>query len=461
MTIKIFPQELLDGLEASISNNTIAFLSQPIEKTLTGEALTKAIALANPNQIDLFYIESILASVGMNLNDDVFDPMELFAARNSAVDKPFNFMHNESDIIGHITSSRVVDPEGNLLTEANDQSKFDVVVGSVIYRKWEDKDRQERINSFIEGIANGEWFVSMECIFPNFDYFAIDEKGVASVIKRDEKTSFLTKYLRIYKGPGSYQGYKLGRLLRNLTFSGKGLVNKPANERSKILTFNNRHEVSVYNTVAAIKEAKEIFMPDTVTYTEEQYKSLLTQNHQAVASLKDATSNLGLAQKDVELLQKTEASLRGEIEVLKASSSAKDEQITNLKSELAKSVAECSDKEAEMKKMKDEKTKSERLNKLMARKIDEAKAKEMVDKFLSVADELFDELVSAYPEKEAVAEEVVAPVAPVTDPVEAQAALDAAKAAEDLNLGVQADNVQELEKTLATWLTQFVPAKKQ
>lgn len=460
MNIQIFPQEVSDGLEASIKNNSFAFLSLPVESKLTDDNLKKAIALANPNQLDLFYIESILASVGMNNNDDVFDPIEMFKARNTAVDKPFNFMHNEADIIGHITSARVIDAEGNLLTDVNENSQFDIVVGSVIYKKWEDQDRQERINSFIQGIANGDWFVSMECIFPNFDYFAIDEKGVASVIKRNEKTSFLTKYLRIYSGPGNYQGYKLGRLLRDFTFSGKGLVNKPANERSKILTFNNRHEVSVYNTVATIKEAREIFMPDTVTYTEEQYKSLLNQSHQATASLNDVKAQLDVAQKSLELFNKTEATLKGEVEVLKESSKAKDEQITALKADLAKSVAEYTDKEAELKKMKDEKTKSDRLNKLMARKIDEAKAKEMVDKFLSVADELFDELVSAFPEKEVVAEVVEPEVETPTDPVDATQALEGATAA-DLNLGVQEQPAQELQKSLAKWLENIVPQKKQ
>merc|ERR1711966_443042 len=42
-------------------------------------------------------------------------------------------------------------------------------------------------------------------------------------------------HLRSYGGSGEYQGYKIGRALKNIAFSGKGPVSKPANPRSVIL----------------------------------------------------------------------------------------------------------------------------------------------------------------------------------------------------------------------------------
>ena len=50
--------------------------------------------------------------------------------------------------------------------------------------------------------------------------------------------SYLTKYLRAYGGQGEYDNYKIGRVLRNITFSGKGFVDKPANPDSVIFTKN-------------------------------------------------------------------------------------------------------------------------------------------------------------------------------------------------------------------------------
>jgi hypothetical protein len=55
------------------------------------------------------------------------------------------------------------------------------------------------------------------------------------IIERNEKTAFLTKHLRAYGGKGEFEGSKLGRVLRRIVFSGKGLVSKPANPESVIL----------------------------------------------------------------------------------------------------------------------------------------------------------------------------------------------------------------------------------
>merc|ERR1712196_247324 len=75
----------------------------------------------------------------------------------------------------------------------------------------------------------------MECLFAGFDYALSNEDGLKKVLARDEESSFLTKHLSSYGGSGEYQGYKIGRALKNIAFSGKGLVSKPANPRSVIL----------------------------------------------------------------------------------------------------------------------------------------------------------------------------------------------------------------------------------
>jgi hypothetical protein len=91
------------------------------------------------------------------------------------------------------------------------------------------------MEQIIAEIEEGKWFVSMECLFAGFDYALLDPDGAGKVLARDEDSAFLTKHLRCYGGTGEYEGFKVGRALRNIAFSGKGLVAKPANPRSVIL----------------------------------------------------------------------------------------------------------------------------------------------------------------------------------------------------------------------------------
>jgi len=74
-----------------------------------------AAELAQP---DLAYIQSILVSAGWNLNDDVFLPDEMWAARATPVHKPINVEHNETKIIGHMIQSQAVDKQGNVIEVA-------------------------------------------------------------------------------------------------------------------------------------------------------------------------------------------------------------------------------------------------------------------------------------------------------------------------------------------------------
>ena len=215
-------------------------------------------ASENKDQIDLFYLESVLVSTGWNKNDDVFDPKETFAARTTPEDKPFNFMHNEKDIIGHITGNRVVDFQGNAIAEEteNPPTEFNILTTAVIYKEWSDVDQRQRIQKILAEIEEGKWFVSMECLFPNFDYALVDKDGGTRVVPREESSAFLTKHLRSYGGSGKYEDYRVGRLLRNLSFSGKGLVSKPANPRSVILEGNRFFDESEAQilTISSIKE---------------------------------------------------------------------------------------------------------------------------------------------------------------------------------------------------------------
>lgn len=115
------------------------------------------------------------------------------------------------------------------------------------------------MNDIISGIANNKWFVSMEALFNNFDY-AMDDGVTAKVIARNEKTAFLTKHLRAYGGNGVFNNIKIGRVLKNIVFSGKGLVRKPANPESIIFDETEAFITSSVYQLDETTKSKEIIM---------------------------------------------------------------------------------------------------------------------------------------------------------------------------------------------------------
>ena len=324
--MKIYKQEIDDGLqEALAKNNTLAWCSvaetyKP-SATFKSSALDKLIA-ENQDQMDLYYLKSILVSTGWNKNDDVFDPKETWAAKDTPEDKPFNFMHNEKDIIGHITGNVAVDFEGAELDPAGESPKqFDILTTSVIYTAWSDSEQRDRMNKIIAEIEDGKWFVSMECLFPNFDYALLDGSGQTSVVPRNEASAFLTKHLRSYGGNGIYDNYRVGRLLRNLSFSGKGLVSKPANPRSVILDGNKTFDESEAKTIT-ISSLKESKMSDS----DKQITDLRAELAEAKAANKELQEQLTAGQQE---------ELQGQIAELEASLASKQDEVDKLTESVA------------------------------------------------------------------------------------------------------------------------------
>jgi hypothetical protein len=204
----------------------------------------------NLEQDDLFYLKSILVSTGLNRNDDYFAAAETWAARATPEDKPFNYEHRQDDIIGHITACRAVGLDGKAVDEGGEPpAAYHLLTTAVVYRRYGDApERQKRTDTMLEEIAAGKWYVSMECLFKGFDYVLVPEDGSqasgydlarAKLVARAEETAFLTKHLRAYGGTGSWNGHKVGRVLKNILFSGKGLVRRPANPQSVIFTLDD------------------------------------------------------------------------------------------------------------------------------------------------------------------------------------------------------------------------------
>lgn len=259
--MEIYQTEIDDGVSRKMrSSNSIAYTVDiknnvgedvSIDLNSLANLMQNNFSLALENeQPDLHYIYSILATLGWNLNDDIFLREEVVAAKNTPVDKPFNRMHQQEDIIGHMTSSRLLDSE---YKESSDEVFEHIAVNSVIYKAWRDKDRREAILQTIAEIQEGKWKVSMECMFSKFDYGIITADGKQLIVERTPETSYLTKHLKAYGGTGTYQNKRVGRVLRNITFCGKGLVDNPGNPYSII--FNNNKKF--FGAVASFNELTE------------------------------------------------------------------------------------------------------------------------------------------------------------------------------------------------------------
>ena len=359
--MKIHKQEILDGLSEKIEASASVSLDaqilidsdlghpseEEIQKTLAG------YGHSNPDQVDLYYINTVLVSTGWNKNDDVFAAEEAWAARDTPVDKQFNYMHDESDIIGHITGSTVIDENGTKIETEEPPEKFDIITSAVLYKSWSDPELSERMSQIVSEIEDGKWAVSMECLFSDFDYSVVSPNGDTKVVARNDESAFLTKHLRVYGGKGEYEGYKVGRLLRNIAFSGKGLVNQPANPRSVILqpeedpfdeTFTNSINVQEFNMADDQKvESSEIEVEAAVASVNDELETIKADHEAAVDGL---TSTIAERDAKITELEESAVALTSEFEGTKAKLDEISTQLDEAKATVRKMVRTAQAKDA-------------------------------------------------------------------------------------------------------------------
>ena len=187
----VYPQEIKDGLgelvqaSASVAYCAPALLCEDAHEEVVELANKVKAESANPKQIDLYYIKSVLVSTGWNKNDDVFTSKATWQARSTPEDKQFNLMHDENDIIGHITGSYVVDRSGAAIADDTQPDDFDIITEAVLYNSWTKPENRDRMNQIIAEIEEGKWFVSMECLFAGFDYALLDDNGNSKLLERN------------------------------------------------------------------------------------------------------------------------------------------------------------------------------------------------------------------------------------------------------------------------------------
>jgi len=414
----IFEQEKKDGIEHKmLSNASINYtaLVEPCEKDNIKKDLSKSVAsLADE---DLYYVQSILVSSSWNKNDDVFDKVEVWNARATPEHKPTNLEHDEKLIVGHITSNWPITDDGILIDANTDvknlPNKYHILTGSVIYRGFSDPELRDRAERLIAEIESGDKYVSMECFFKGFDYSLEDKSnGSFSIIERNEDTSHLTKHLKVYGGLGEKDNYKIGRLLRNITFSGKGFVAKPANEDSIIFNRNTLMD-KLHQYGDTILEKKNDEFNDSgvsntqqsiITETEEMNKEEMSAaaSEQPSKDCHDLTSQANALNETINTLNETINTLKQEHEVAMSNKQEQVEQLVAADEVTQKSISELQTQITELSTAQEEagvkiadletaKTEAEAAIKTLE------EAKEAVELELTAANEV----IAGYKEKEA------------------------------------------------------------
>ncbi len=413
--MNIYPDELdiADKIKAGMSiAYTIPVSKEPSFINKAVASTIQNLAVASTMDRDLYRTKSVLVSTNWNKNDDIFSSAEVWKARYTPTHKPTNLEHDEKQIVGHITNTWAIANDGTIIPDDTPveelPSLFHIVNGAVIYMLWEDEELKTRAQELVESIENGEKFVSMECFFGDFDYGIIDGDDF-KVVARNKETAWLSKRLKIYGGDGVYENKRLGRFLKNITFCGKGYVNKPANSYSiifdseEVLNFSKAsHYTSLdfSNNGVLLDDSKskgENLMSDVNTKLEEQVKALQSK-------LDEATEKLAKA--NTEQLQAKIDALTAEVTEAKQTATDKDAQLTAKVAELEQVKAKVTELEDTNKKLVEEITvvkaaelETKRISKLVDGGISKDVAEAKVKIFASLTDEQFDvvatELVEA------------------------------------------------------------------
>ncbi len=309
----------------------ITLLKQTISDLQCGsDATVNSVEdLIGHDQPDLAVVVSILVSTGWNLNDDIFIPSEVWAARNTPIHKPMNHMHDGTIVVGHIIESRVLDKDGEELSSDNFEDmpdEFDIEVAGVVYKAL--PGREALVNDIISRANDGEMFVSMEAFFQDFDYGILDaSNNLIKVVARTEETSFLTKHLRSFGGTGKFKDFRVGRVLKSIVFGGQGFVSDPSNTDSiiKTIEFNKSDDIKLSEmTEGGVVSVKEIEkLENEVKELRAKADSLTKENEDVKTELdsikgKDLETKVGALNEKIKELNDSIAKIQEETETVKS-----------------------------------------------------------------------------------------------------------------------------------------------
>lgn len=310
-------------------------------------------------QPDLLYMKSLLVSTGSNGNDDVFLPDEMWQARATPILKPVDWEHNtgreatdeelkdnpnrlvvDNQIIGVMYNSYatyengvIIDEDKTLASDFEIPESFHIVDEAVIYKGLYPKAAAK----IEEGANKDELFVSMEVWFKKYDYLVGNK-----VVARNEETAFLEPRLRANGGDGIFGNDTVKRVLRNLTFGGKGIVRRPANEPSVIqsvthqpMTAGAANNKAIASNIICELEEKNTgnnLMEDSDTMDKKAKETVVATNGPSFDDYKKVTQELAEVRTE-------KKSLASELESVKTERDELSTSADNTKSALTKGAA--------------------------------------------------------------------------------------------------------------------------
>jgi len=454
--MKIYSQEIKDGLSQAFADIKPISIASKLEMIASDQIVhrmevQKAISNKTIPQSDdkqLLYTKSLMVSSNWNINDDIFFKNYTWAARKSPLYKPNNLDHIEAEVVGAIIDTWVIDNDGNVLsddTELKDlPDLFHVCNSDVIYTHWQTEDKIEKVAKLVAEIKEGTKYVSMECLFPDFDYGILAPDNSFYIVARQEDTSFLTKHLRSFGGTGIYDSHRVGRVLKDFSFSGKGYTSNPANPNSIIFDFSEPKSEIVFASISSenpFSKKNSVLIQYNKTQaeinsenkmSEEILKSVQTENTQLKADIKalqDKLSNVStehLQAQITDLTSKLEAAYKMTDEEKKKAKDKEDKAKAD-EANLIAVKAELEVKATELNQLKLQVSKSNRVSILMNGGFDKEYSEAKVALFEDLKDAQFEalakELVEANKNKITVAstqsgkEEAVASTELVVAPV--------------------------------------------
>lgn len=321
---------LIENNKATCESKIILDSSVNLNKMLSEASInpcTESCKAAIENTTDdVMPFSSLLVTDLWNRNDDVFTTREIVQSYNTAKYKPINWMHRgsedrENETIGVMINSDLITGSVTELrpltedigeqflqdkTSGNVHIKQDGLIWSAYFPSY--------AASIERGIENRDLYVSMECFFDDFGYAMRENENSEKTLflERNPSNSYMSDKLRAYGGSGKvrYNGkeYQIGRWLRDVVFSGQGIVDDPANRSgSEILSviFANGEDVmqssvleatnSVKNEIIGYKEVEEKEVIDMSNF-EEKYNQTLEENTKLqteLNSIKEAAVHAG------------------------------------------------------------------------------------------------------------------------------------------------------------------------
>lgn len=222
-------------------------------------------------QRDLQYITAVFVSSGMNLNGGYFLPSELISARDTIVGKALDVEHLEEYIVGSIyerafmtKDKQVIDPVDFLVEYGTsvDRQQIDIAVLMGLYKY--------RFPQVAEEVSSGKYKVSMECYYKDFDLKIGDiivSKDEAAVmgIEHSSTEDVVGRNVKLVEGEKEIGFARIGRVFRDILFTGCGLTEIPANLESDILeTASSEENDEILEGVEIDLTKSETYMKDRV-----------------------------------------------------------------------------------------------------------------------------------------------------------------------------------------------------